>query len=66
MRTTVDEMLAMGKEGFLDAMLSDLESKAQRPGLSPEERRRILRRAAKVKLQLAARRERQAVRSHAA
>ncbi len=66
MRKTADEIVAMGREGFIDAMFAELEAKAQRPGLSPEERERLQHEVEKVRAQLAARRERQAAEKRAA
>jgi len=55
MRKTIDEILAMGREGFVDAMVAELEAKVHRPGLPPEERERLQRCLDRVKAELAER-----------
>jgi hypothetical protein len=48
MRKTFGEIVDMGREAFLDAMLEELKQRAERPGLSAEERQRLQARVAKA------------------
>ncbi len=58
MRKTVGEILDMGHDGFLDAMLEELEAKALRPGLSDEERRLRQDEVSRTRAEIVARRAR--------
>lgn len=48
MRKTFGEIVDMGREAFLDAMLEELKQRAERPDLSDEERQRLQARVARA------------------
>ncbi len=53
MRKTVGEIHAMGRQGFVDAVVAEMEAKAKNPDLPAEERQRLQRYVDRVKAELA-------------